>query len=418
MYKNHTRCRACSYGPKLGAEGIKAGTSQEHLVPVFDLGVQPLANDFAGPNEAHAGYAPLKVMFCPKCTLAQLSVTVQPDILYRRYSYVTSQTATMRQHFEALDKAITEEQPFDSLLEIGSNDGTLLRHFAAKGVKVAGIDPAENLADIARKQGIPTVTGMLSAETAQLAMSNTKEGFDLILARHVFCHVDDWREFIDCLAIPSHHNTLVGIEVPYVADLLERGEFDTIYHEHTSYLSIKAVQALLQDSPFNLHGIVRFPIHGGAILLMLRRKDFGKPPLPSVDEYRSKENISPETWQAFAAKAHTNINALKDFVHARRAEGKRVVGYGASAKSTVFVNACRFTRKDIDFITDTTPQKLWKLSPGTDIPIVDQGAILRELPDYAICFCWNFRTEVLETNALALEKGVKFVFPVPTLEVV
>lgn len=417
MYKLHTHCRACGYATS-GANGIKVGPQSEKLVEVFDLGIQPLANDFCAPSEERAGYAPLKVLFCPRCTLAQLSAVVRPDILYSKYLYVTSQSETMRRHFEAIGKTMQEEQPFTSLLEIGSNDGTLLRHFAAQGVKVAGIDPAENLADIARKQAIPTVTGTFNTETAERVTAACHTGFDVILARHVFGHVDDWREFIDCLAIPSHKNTIACIEVPYVKDLLERGEFDTIYHEHLSYLGIKPMQALLKDSPFRLQRIVQFSIHGGALLLILRRRDSYEAANPEVARFEDAENITVDSWKAFQSKANENIQALKSFVSWANMEKKRVVGYGASAKSTVWVNACNFTRKNLEFITDTTPQKLFKLSPGTDIPIVDEGAILRELPDYAICFAWNFRTEILSKNERARSKGVKFVFPIPALEVV
>lgn len=416
MYQLHNQCRACGYAAP-GASGIKRVTS-ESLVPVFDLGVQPLANDFASADEEHAGYAPLKVLRCPRCTLAQLSVVVRPDILYSRYLYVTSQSETMRQHFHSLSRTLREIQSFDTLLEIGSNDGTLLRHFAGQGVKVVGIDPAENLAEIARKVGIPTVTGVFNVATAKSSLFGVAKGFDVILARHVFCHVDDWREFIESLAVVSHRDTLIGIEVPYVVELLEKGEFDTIYHEHLSYLSIGAMNALLSDSPFRLHRIVRFPIHGGAILLLLRRSDHDSGADASVSDYADNECVTEERWKQFAQKAEDNITALKLFVNKAREEKKRVVGFGASAKSTVWMNACHFTRKDIEFITDTTPQKLYKLSPGTDVPIVDEGAILRELPDYAICFAWNFRDFVLQNNALAREKGVKFVFPIPELAVV
>lgn len=411
MYHNHTICRACGYASPL-ASGVKVSGLKERLVPVFDLGIQPLANDFASNDEERAGYAPLKVMLCPRCTLAQLSVVVKPEILYSKYLYVTSQSETMRKHFESLGKTIRAEQPFDSLLEIGSNDGTMLKYFASQGVKVVGIDPAENLADVSRKLAIPTVTGTFNSNTAKSSLCGMSGGFDVIMARHVFCHVDDWRDFINCLAIPSHKNTLVCIEVPYLRELLDRGEFDTIYHEHLSYLSIKAFQFLLKDSPFWLQNVVSFPIHGGAILLMLRTKEFQGQPYPKSDDF------TEEHWRVFADKAHANIAGLKSFVAAARADNKRVVGFGASAKSTVWLNACGFTRKDIEFITDTTPQKWFKLSPGTDIPIVDEGAILRELPDYAVCFAWNFRDFVLKNNSLAREKGVKFVFPIPSLEIV
>lgn len=418
MYHYHTRCRACGYGPRLGAEGTKTGVNNERLVPVFDLGLQALANDFAGANETHSGFAPLQVLFCPRCTLAQLSVVVDPDILYRHYSYVTSPSEMMRKHFDDLIITLSREQPFDSVLEIGSNDGAFLKQVRCVAPVVCGIDPAENLALISAKSDIPTITGLLTRATAEESLRISPNGFDIILARHVFCHVDDWRDFVNSLAVATHRNSLVAIEVPYVKDMLDNTEFDTIYHEHTSYLTIKALQTLLADSPFRLHCVVRFPIHGGAILVMLRRKDHVCEVHSSVKEFLDGENITPESWMVFGVRAAESKAALKGFVAKSRNDGKRIIGLGASAKSTVWIQSCGFCRKDIEFITDSTQQKLYKLSPGTDIPIVDEGALLRELPDYAIVFAWNYLPEILSKNALAREKGVKFIVPVPKLEIV
>lgn len=415
MYTLHRQCRACGYGNP-GAAGIKSDL-HEHLIPVFDLGVQPLANDFVDSTQEHAGCAPLQVLLCPRCGLAQLSITVRPDILYRRYSYITDRSDTMLRHFADLEEALRAESPCESLLEIGSNDGALLRWFKLKGVKVAGIDPAENLATLAREYQVPTITGLFSRKTAGEALA-AHGMFDVILARHVFCHIDDWKEFIAALAIPCHKRTVVAIEVPYVKDLLERGEFDTIYHEHLSYLNIGAMQELLAPSPFRLQKILRFSIHGGAILILLRHNEHPSPIDPSVADFLARENLGENDWSAFSKRAKTNIVELENWVRKTRKEGKSVVGFGASAKSTVWVNACHFTRKDLAWISDTTPQKWYKTSPGSDIPIVDEGAILRELPDYAVCFAWNFRDFILRNNEQARNKGVKFVFPVPALEIV
>lgn len=426
MYKPHVRCRACGYGLKPGAEGIKAGPQTERLISVFDLGVQPLANDFQTVTGERAGFAPLNVLFCPNCTLAQLSVNVRPDVLYATYNYVTSPTEAMRLHFKALMESLFVE-PVDlddaclhdtRILEIGSNDGTFLKYLASKGAQVVGIDPAENLAAIARINGVPTVTGIFDAQRAENVLYDCSKGFDVVFARHVFCHVEDWNEFIRYLALVTKKTGVVVIEVPWVKDLLDKGEFDTIYHEHNSYMSIKAMIALLDHSAFTLVKVQKFPIHGGAISLMLRRIDSSSEIDPSVADFTAQESINLSTWEEFGIRARTRMADLKGFVEDARAEGKTVAGYGASAKSTVWINACGFTRKDIAYIVDETPQKLWKYSPGSDIPIVDEGSILRELPDYVICFAWNWRETVLEKNKLAREKGVKFVFPIPKLEIV
>lgn len=409
MYKNHTHCRACGYA-KSGAQGIKSAPGAK-LPEVFSLGVQPLANDFRKSDEEHSGFCPLKVLLCPNCELAQLSTVVRPDILYRNYLYVTSPAEMMRQHFEQLIKDIAAETDGKSVLEIGSNDGKLLGAMQAAGYSTMGVDPAENLTLACRGRGIPVMVGFFGS---QLAKSLPQS--DIIIARHVFCHIDDWKDFIKGIEEISFSSTLVCIEVPYVGDLLKHCEFDTIYHEHLSYLSIKSVHSLLDDSSLRLYKILRYPIHGGAILLMLRRKDSGKDPDHSVLGF--KDEVGLEAWKAFAVEARAQIDRLKATVQSLVAQGKRVAGLGASAKSTVWINACGFTRKDIAFIADNTPQKHWTFSPGSDIPITDEGAILRDLPDYVVMWAWNYRSELLEKFSLARSKGVKFIVPVPKVEIV
>lgn len=409
MYRIHTHCRACGYA-RPGAEGSKCGEGMK-LPEVFNLGIQPLANDFRRAGEEQAGFAPLSVLFCPQCWLGQLSVVVRPDIMYRNYLYVTSPAEMMREHFERLIKDIAAETDGKNALEIGSNDGKLLAMMQAAGYSTMGVDPAENLASACRGRGIPMTVGFFNSELAKsLPMS------DIIIARHVFSHIDDWRDFIRGIERISLSSTLVCIEVPYVGDLLKNCEFDTIYHEHLSYLSIKSVQCLLDGSCLQLHRIIRYPIHGGAILLMLRHKDSGIPVHESVAEF--KENIGLDTWKWFAEEARAQIDRMKATVRTLVSQGKRVGSLGASAKSTVWINACGFTRKDIAFIADNTPQKHWTFSPGTDIPVTDEGAILRELPDYVVLWAWNYRREILDKFRYARSKGVKFIIPVPKVEIV
>lgn len=409
MYTLHTYCRACGYA-RPGAHGIKS-TPTDKLIEVFDLGIQPLANDFCKPDEEHAGCVPLKVLFCPRCSLGQLSAVVRPDILYRKYSYVTSPSKMMRNHFEQLVKDIKSETNGKSVLEIGSNDGTLLGMMKQNGFSVMGVDPAENLAPLARELGIPITVGFFDSDLAKSIPQ-----CDTIIARHVFCHVDDWMDFIDGIEEVTFPSTLICIETPYVGDMLKKCEFDTVYHEHLSYLSIQAIEALLQNSNLHIHRIIRYPIHGGAILIMLRRNDSGIQ--PSGKTQLNGDKFTIEDWRSFASEAKSQIERLKATVKTFVSQGKRVVGLGASAKSTVWINACGFSRKEISFISDTTIQKQYTFSPGTDIPITDEGAILRELPDYVVMWAWNYRSEILEKFSIARSKGVKFIVPVPKIEVV
>lgn len=410
MYTLHTHCRACGYG-RAGAQGIKSAPA-EKLIEVLDLGVQPLANDFCRDGEPRAGFAPLKVLFCPRCTLAQLSVVVDPKVLYNHYSYVTSPSAMMRAHFKNLITDIAKETDGKTVLEIGSNDGRLLAMMReGAGYEVQGVDPAMNLASIANGKGIVTHVGFFGEELARSLLQ-----VDIVIARHVFGHVEDWQDFVRGLEAVSHSETLICIEVPYAGDTIKGCEFDTIYHEHLSYLTLKSVDALLANTDFRIHRVLRYPIHGGAILLMLRNKHSTVP--LCGDTMLRVDNITADDWHKFSATAREQIDRLRATVETLRSQGKRIAGLGASAKSTVWISACGFSRKHVAFIADDTPQKQYTYSPGTDIPVTDEGAILRELPDYVILFAWNYREEVLEKFSLARSKGVKFIVPVPKIEVV
>lgn len=397
MYRVVQRCRACNYS---------------YLQQVFDLGIQPLANDFCLADDDHAGYAPLKVLFCQKCTLAQLSVVVDPNLLYRHYNYVTSNSRTMREHFKTLLRDICANNEKGSVLEIGSNDGAFLAFMSKSGFgPVLGIDPAANLADLAAAAGVETMPNAFSRASAEDAL-RVLGRVDTIIARHVFCHVDDWRDFLVAVEAISHTGTLICIETPYVVDLLRKAEFDTLYHEHTSYLSINALAAALYGTGLFLDRVIHYPIHGGAILLMLRKGTVRH------NAAWLEESITIGDWKAFTGAASRKIGKLKAFIDLLAEKGKTVAGYGASAKSTVWVNACEFTEKQIRFITDNTPQKIGKLSPGSNIPVVDEKELLELKPDYCIMFAWNYRDEIIEKNQAYLKQGGKFIVPSPELEVI
>lgn len=419
MYKLHTQCRACGFGSDSAPATSKAGTGSG-LIKVFDLGRQPLANDFKKRADDHAGFAPLEVLYCPSCTLAQLSVVVDPKVLYSNYTYVTSPSQTMLAHFGTLQQDIAEEfgSVPKSVVEIGSNNGALLAFLKkAWALKVFGIDPALNLVAEANDAGVPSMASLFNRDSAMEALAEIHTEPDVILARHVFCHIDNWREFIMNAELLMHKESILCIEVPHAKNLIESCEWDTIYHEHLSYLTILSVTELLKNSNLKLHRVIRYPIHGGSVLLVIRRKDSKAQEHSSVVDEIRNEHCRESDWEWFRNKATDNIEFLKKAVRDLRAKGKTVAGFGASAKSTVMINACGFTRKDIGFITDTTPGKLYTCSPGTDIPIVDEGALMRDLPDYTLLFAWNFRSEVLDKCKPYTEKGGRFIVPHPTVEI-
>ncbi len=380
-------------------------------MPVFSLGLQPLANDFCRDGEDRCGYVPLEVLFCPNCTLGQLSAVVRPDILYKKYSYATSRSATMRRHFESLLSYIRSECEPVSLVEVGSNDGYFLGFAKQNGSEiVCGVDPSENRSQEARDAGVQTITGLFCEKTAEMARGCVPMA-DCIVARHVFGHVDDMRGFIKALDVVANKNTLILIEVPWARRLLERCEFDTVYHEHLSYITIKSMAALLENTPFRLHKIHEFPVHGGALGIMIRRRDHDSSPDPIVQSMISMEVVGKTEWDLMSECAARVVDGLVSRVRNAIASGKTVAGYGASAKMTVLMNACGFTRKEIQFVTDTTPQKQLCCIPGTDIPVAEPSMLLSESPDFCILGAWNYISEILEKESLYRKNGGVFINP-------
>lgn len=380
---------------------------------MFYLGNQPLANDHCLPGDARQGFYPLKVLYCEQCGLAQLSVVVDPKQLYSHYTYISSSSETMQRHYHRLFLDIGSEQPRKSVVEIASNNGDCLQFAKDLGYEVLGIDPAKNIAEMANKRGITTLPEFFNPEVAETARDSIGDP-GVILARHVFAHVDDWKEFITALDILAGEDTLIVLEFPYVLDLFRNGAWDSIYHEHLSVMSLKALAYVLQSSYFQIHRVIKVGIHCGALVVMLRRRSAGVTPHLSADEFLAEENVTAKDWEDFAHLAEGKIDLLKNMVRDFKRDGKIVSVFGASAKSTVMINACGFTENEISFVTDNSPLKPGRLIPGTQIPIIEEGEMLSQHPDYAICGAWNFRTEILAKMEKYRKRGGKFIFPTET----
>lgn len=373
----------------------------------------PLANNFVLENEDREGFVPVRVMFCQKCGLAQLGETVDPVRLYANYLYTTSNSETMRRHFDRLTKDLISEGGNESLLEIGANDGAYLDFAANRGFAVLGVDPASNLT--IRSQRL-MVTGFFGPDLVLPILAHMDRP-TIILARHCFCH-QEWRPFMEAVTAVSSPKTLVAIEVPYAADLLRRNEWDSIYSEHTSYMSLQAMNALLSETAWHIHAVVRYGIHGGALLIMLRRNDCRIEKHLSADEFLSEERITEDDWRSLALNKQRQVEDLSRLVKDLRLKGNTISAFGASAKCSVLLNACGFTKDDISFVTDNSPLKPGRLIPGTEIPIIDESEMLGHHPDYSILCAWNYKAEILEKNRRWRERGGKFIVPGQIMEIV
>jgi novobiocin biosynthesis protein NovU/D-mycarose 3-C-methyltransferase len=404
MIHRRNDCRACG---------------STRLEDILDLGRTALANDFLEPGEvdAYDRNFPLRLRLCRDCSLVQLADVVDPAVLYSRYAYVTSKSNTMEAHLEAQARQVMQAAPgARRVLEIASNTGDYLRKFKALGCEVLGVEPARNIAAIAGREGIPTRAEFFNAATAR-RIRQAWGAPDLVLGRHVFAHIDDLKDLVAGLDAVAHERTLVGFEVPYLADFLERTEFDTVYHEHLSYVPVRAVQALLRGTPFTLERVDHYPIHGGSILFQFRRRAAGIPVHASVAEALQREAelglADPAVWKGFSERVASIRNGLPRLIRGLKAQNKRIIGYGASAKGNTLLNTCGLGTAELDYIIDNTPFKQGKLAPGSWIPVCGPERLLEDQPDYALLLAWNFADEIVGREQEYQRRGGRFIVPVP-----
>lgn len=411
MIQERQTCRSCGHAT---------------LELVLDLGKTPLANDFIDPAEIpkYQTRLPLRLCVCRTCTLAQLADTVDANVLYARYAYVTSTSRTMNEHLTAQCRHLVQVaglQRGARVLEIASNTGVYLKKFQELACEALGVEPAANISALAVESGVPTRAEFFNAANAKRIAAEWGKA-DLVLGRHVFAHIDDLRDLLAGLETVSHSSTLVAFEVPYLVDFFNGTQFDTIYHEHLSYVSVKSLQALTQGSPFFLQRVDAYPIHGGSILFHLRRRDQGVPEHSSVcDAVQVEERLKlgdPVSWKPFVERIQQVRRELPKLVRGLRARGKRVIGYGASAKGNTLLNTTGLTAKDLDYIIDNTPFKQNKVAPGSWLPIRPPDWLLRDKPDYALILAWNFAPEIIRREAEYQKGGGRFILPIPEPKVV
>jgi SAM-dependent methyltransferase len=411
MIRERTQCRTC------GSKNLRL---------ILDLGSTALANDFLDPAEV-ANYKtslPLRLVLCQDCSLVQLADTVDPKVLYSRYAYITSTSRTMDAHLNDQSAHLLSVARFGArpkVLEIASNTGVFLKKFKERGCDVLGVEPAENICEVAVKSGIPTRSEFFNAANAKKIKSEWGAA-DLILGRHVFAHIDDLRDLLVGLEAVSHPQTLIAFEVPYLVDFFERTEYDTIYHEHLSYIPVRALEALVKDSPFALSRIDHYPIHGGSILFHLRQRSSKTAVHESVAKALEVERRmklgEPGAWRRFTEKVEHVRTELPALIRRLKSQGKRVIGYGASAKGNTLLNTCGLGTKELDYIIDNTPFKQNKVAPGSWLPIRSPEILLQEQPDFALLLAWNFAPEIVERETEYQKRGGRFIVPIPEPKIV
>lgn len=401
------RCRVCE---------------SETLYSFLDLGEQPPANAFVDdPSEDEPAY-PLEVVVCETCDHVQLAHTVDSGILFTDYPYFSSASRPLFDHFGAYADAVEQRylDADDFVVEIGCNDGVLLSQFD-ESIRRLGVDPADNVTEAARERGVETVTSLFSPDVATSIREEHGEAM-AICANNVVGHIDDLHALmtgIDTLLAPDG---VFVVEVPYLVDLLSNNQFDTIYHEHLSYFSIRAFQALVEQFDMQLLDVNRMSVHGGTIRVHIQRESADRAPKRVVDDYRRLElalSLDERTaYDEFAHQVERTRERITRLLESLREDGSSIVGYAAPAKGNTLLNYCDVGPETLDYLIDTTPAKQGTYSPGMNIPVREPAAFHEDDPEYAFLLAWNYKDAILQNEADYREGGGQFVVPIPYVNIV
>jgi SAM-dependent methyltransferase len=404
------KCRSC-------------GSSQGRSI--LDLGLQPLANNLLLPADLGRTEPkfPLRLALCEDCWLLQILDLIPPVELFSEYLYFSSFSDFMVRHAREAAERYSGEFGLGGgslVVEVASNDGYFLQHFKTAGVPCLGIEPAKNIARVAREKGIETLEEFFGNDLATKLMKDGRRA-DLILGNNVFAHAPNTNDFVGGLRTLLKPGGRVILEFPYAVDFIERTEFDTIYHEHVFYFSLTALEPLFRRQGLEIFHVERLPIHGGSLRLFAgitgehaRRETVSA----LLAEEESRGVRSPAWYEGFAKRVMDLKITLVQLIADLHEDGKAVAAYGASAKGSTLLNFFGLGREFLAFVADRSTYKQGRLTPGTHIPIVAPSTLLERQPDYTLLLTWNFAEEILEQQSEYRQRGGKFIIPIPKVTVV
>jgi SAM-dependent methyltransferase len=394
---------------------------------IIDFGEMPLANgflhaiDLAEPEQRF----PLRVWVCEGCWLMQCQDVVAPDAIFRQYAYFSSYSRSWLSHAEDYCNLVTERFALSRgslVIEVASNDGYLLRNFVERGIPCLGIEPAQNVSAVARAAGVPTRSVFLDAATAQEIVAETGPA-NLVIANNVLAHVPAINGFAAGLKRLLRPDGVLTLEFPHLMRLIEGTQFDTIYHEHFSYLSLRSVESLFERHGLKVFDAELLPTHGGSLRLYVQPEEAPVrwPETARFHAVRAAEKhagvATAAYYDGFAGRVVERVGALRRFLADARARGQTVVAYGAAAKGNTLLNACGVGRGDIAYAVDRNPHKQGRFLPGTHLPIFAPERVFETRPAFLLILPWNIAEEITEKMRGVLTWGGKFVSAIPELRI-
>ncbi len=400
---------------------------QAPLTKTFvDLGMSPLCESFlaADQTDRMEPYFPLHVLVCDKCFLVQLQEYVNPESIFTEYAYFSSYSTSWVAHAKKYTHMIKDRLGLGAqsqVYEVASNDGYLLQHFLPLGIPVTGIEPAANVAEVARAKGVPTLVEFFGTDLAR-RLANEGRQADLIIGNNVLAQVPDLNGFTAGMAHLLKPEGVITIEVPHLTRLIDENQFDTIYHEHFSYFSLTTMDHLAHRHGLRVFDIEELSTHGGSIRVYMCRQDASHVATPSVAKVRAEELAmgfnTIEAYLKFAPKVHATKRKLLSFLIACKEQGKSICGYGAPGKGNTLLNYCGIGVDFLDFTVDRNPYKHGRFTPGMHIPILPVSAIEDARPDYILILPWNLRDEIAAQLHYTSKWGCKLVVPIPEVHVI
>jgi hypothetical protein len=390
-----------------------------------DLGMSPLCQTHITPeqlNEMEPFY-PLQTYVCDNCFLVQLQEFVSPQDIFTEYAYFSSYVDALLKNASDYSDLMVERFGFNAqskVVEIASNDGYLLQYFHKKGIPVLGVEPAVNVSQVAKDKGIPVVNKFFGVQTATELAADGKA--DLLLGNNVLAHVPNINDFVGGMKIMLKSDGVITMEFPHLMRLMEENQFDTIYHEHFSYLSFMAVNRIFAHHDLTLFDVQEIPIHGGSLRIYARHtEDESKPISDRVTELLKREKTAGfdklETYSHFTEQVKETKRKLLEFLITAKQKGKTIAGYGAPGKGNTLLNYCGIRTDFLEYTVDRNPYKQGKYTPGTHIPIYSPGKIRETKPDYLLILPWNVKDEVMEQVSYIREWGGQFVVPIPEVKI-